>query len=550
MQNETKIQWASLATVVLATSCTQGPTESIERLEPVVESVAVPSAAPSAGSPSAPRTHSRTTPERIVTVAVDETSDRRLSAVENYFDSPEFQRDLERSFVSRGKKEPPLSEDEIDALPKIYELIRDEDYDRALRRIEQEIEDEPTANYWYLAGQIHFQNGRHELAAAAYDNAIELFPNFLDAWSRKAILHMKLTADDRFAELPPDQAGGKAVAFEREQYEEAAEALREVLRLGAVDERTYGFYAMTQLYFEHYMKAEMAFRSALMLSESNSHFEENWKTGLAQTLLRQRRYADAAALLGELLETDPSRADLWLLQGNAYLGTGKTEDAAANFQIADELGGASAAALDLLADIYTNDGLSELATQTYLRAFEEGSRSPSRALRGARLMLQRGEVESVMSLLAGIEASLGDSMSADDTADMLKLKAQVAVRQGDAESNIEILEEILEEIIENNPLDGDALILLGDALGRQAAQLDDDSASDTKLAEAGQAFATAAAIEGFEADALLKHARLLVGRKRYEQAVPLLKASLQANDRENVRAYMKEVERAAKRAAN
>lgn len=481
------------------------------------------------------------------TVSIEQVEEGPASPIESYFDSPEYQRDYERSFIAQGLTEPPLSEDEIEALPEIYELIQNDRKERAFTRIKRELEDEPTANYWHLSAQILVGWERFEEAAAAYENAVELFPDFVSAWKNKALIHLRLTTTNRFTGNDAQDVRTLADEYEQEQYEKAATAFREALRLGAVDEKTYGFYGLTQTYFEQFMKAEMAYRNALMLSAAGSDLELQWKTGLAQTLLRQRRYADAAALVGELLEDDDANPDLWMLQGNAYLGLGNTNDAAQNFQIADELGGASAPALNLLADIFTNDQLSELAVETYLRAFEKGSTSARRALRGARLMVRRGEIEEVEALLGGIDERLGDSIGVEDRAELLKLQAQIAVRKGDAKSNIEILE----QIIEGNPLDGDAFILLGQALGGQAREMEPGPEAERKFAEAEQAFETAAALDGFEAEAKLEHARLLVGgQKRYAEAIPLLKASLQVKDREYVREYLEGVEKAAKRSEN
>ena len=148
-------------------------------------------------------------------------------------------------------------------------------------------------------------------------------------------------------------------------------------------------------------------------------------------------------------------------------------------------------------------------------------------------MTGRGDVDSAQALLDGIEAHFEGELPDANVNEMLKLRAKIAVREGRDEDQVEVLR----EIVARDPLDGDGMILLAQALAR-AEQLD----------EALLHFDTAASIEGFEAEAKLQHARALVGVKRFAEAVPLLKASLQLEDKETVRTYLEGVEKAARRA--
>ena len=171
-----------------------------------------------------------------------------------------------------------------------------------------------------------------------------------------------------------------------------------------------------------------------------------------------------------------------------------------------------------------------------------------------------------------------DSLDRESRADVRRLKSQVAVRRGDSATQVAILREVIDE----DPMDGDALILLGEALGKGARDLramlaEADAAHAAAVADAAEAdqpapdravesdaikslrvqveeayqvLETAAAIEGFEASAKLTHAKVLVSQKRFAEAVPLLKSSLEFEDTENVRRFLEGVEQAAKRAGN
>ena len=94
---------------------------------------------------------------------------------------------------------------------------------------------------------------------------------------------------------------------------------------------------------------------------------------------------------------------------------------------------------------------------------------------------------------------------------------------------------VLEKIVELDPLDGEALILLG----QHAARNDD-------LEKAIFYYERAENLEKFEADAKVRHAQLLVKHGKYDEALPLLRRAQQINPRENVQKYVEQVERIAK----
>lgn len=485
--------------------------------------------------------------------AGDAEEQGRDSQENAYFRTQEFQRDFARSFLSKSEVEPDVDPDDVEELQEIIELILDDDGKngkkaRALKKLERANGKNPGPQFDFLIGQLHFEAGSQlaagvdadeereiEAVAAnaegarvafgdslgAFDKAIERFPAFLRAWEKKALLHFRLAAE------------------EPQQFADASEAFREVLRLGQVDENTFGFLGISLMNQELYLKAETAFRNALMLSSPED--ETKWRLGLANALFRQNRYADASALTQTLINADSSNSSYWLLQGNAFLGMNEVQRAAENFRIADQLGGSTFASLNLLADIYANDGLADLAVDVYLKALTKSDAAPNRGLRGARLLVRSGDLASVKRLLSGIQGHFGDGLDPERLAELRKLQSQVAVREGDGETEIALLR----EIIGDDPMDGDAMILLGEALVRAV----EGELPVERMAESIQLFETAAAIEEFEAKSKLKHAQLLVRQKDYAGAIPLLKSSLQVEDKEAVRNFLESVEKAASRSS-
>ncbi|MBZ0254926.1 tetratricopeptide repeat protein, partial [bacterium] len=125
-----------------------------------------------------------------------------------------------------------------------------------------------------------------------------------------------------------------------------------------------------------------------------------------------------------------------------------------------------------------------------------------------------------------------DKIEDGDRKDILKLRARLAVADGTAEEEVKVLE----EIVKLDPLDGEALILLGQNCNRNG-----------QPEKAIFYYERAANIEEFEADAKVRHAQLLVSQGKYAEALPLLRRAQLVNPRENIQEYLEQVERVAKR---
>jgi tetratricopeptide (TPR) repeat protein len=260
---------------------------------------------------------------------------------------------------------------------------------------------------------------------------------------------------------------------------------------------------------------------------------QDWKLGLARSLFRQARYSDAVAFCGRLIAERPNDTTLWLLQANAYIGLEKPLKAAENYEFVNRLGEATSDSLTMLGDIYVNEKMFGLAVDTYIRGMEKASKGDAeRFVRAAKVMVANGAVDETVRLIKHIEQVHGEHLAVDDRKDLLKLRARLAVAR---ESGDDEEVRVLKEIVELDPLDGEALILLGQHYGR---------ATDTE--RAAFYYERAASIEKFEAEAKLRHAQLLVKQQKYTEALPLLRRAQLLNPRENVQKYLEQVERVAK----
>ncbi len=427
-----------------------------------------------------------------------------LSELElSIFNGPDFQRRFAESYLSEVDIEPRVDEDEVQEMQQVMELIAADDLDAAARMIEERRDGSSSAVYDFTLANIHFQ--REELVPAAnnYELAVGKYPKFRRAWRNLGVIRIR-----------------------QEDFPKAIPALTRVIELGGADAITYGLLGFAYANLEKNLTAESAYRMALLLDPETM----DWKMGLARTLFKQERFADAASLCGNLIAEYPERGDLWLLQANAFIGLEQPLHAAENYELVDRLGQSTAESLNTLGDIYANEGLFELAVDSYTRALAKPGCRPDRAIRAARMMAARNALDATDQVVNAIEASAGSSLETSQRKALLKLHARLAVARGATGEETRALE----EIVALDPLDGEALILLGQH---------HDRAGESE--KAIFYFERAANIESCEADAKVRHAQLLVRQGKYAEALPLLRSAQVVKPRSNIQEYLEQVERVA-----
>jgi tetratricopeptide (TPR) repeat protein len=197
------------------------------------------------------------------------------------------------------------------------------------------------------------------------------------------------------------------------------------------------------------------------------------------------------------------------------------------------MGKSTAESLNMLADIYTNEELFEMAVTSYIRAMEKNPQANAeRSIRAAKVLTARGAFKETNRLLKSIEKIHGSQLSNEDRKDLLKLRARLAVAQGSGDAEEA---KLLEQIVALDPLDGEALILLGQHSNRSG---DTDKAVFY--------YERAESLEKFEADAKVRHAQLLVNKGKYDEALPLLRRAQTVKPREDVQKYLEQIERISK----
>jgi tetratricopeptide (TPR) repeat protein len=437
-----------------------------------------------------------------------------LSRAAEWIDQPEtfwkeasFQKAFMGSYGMRAEIEPRVTVVEKEIMEKVMKLMSEEGgTPKAVALLAKAIKPASSAVFDFTLANIHFQEERLTNALACYQAAVEKFPSFQRAYKNMGLIRIR-----------------------QGDFEKAVDPLTKCIELGVNDGMTYGLLGYAHAMTEQYVSAESAYRLAMMLQPKTL----DWKLGLCRTLFKQQKFGEAIAMCDELSRRDPGKADYLLLQANAYLGLKQPVKAAELYELLDLSGQTPVAALHTLGDIYINEGNIDQAADAYGRALARDSNPDiSRQLRNVEVLTSRSAYTSAAALLKKVTEHAGQEMSEDLRKRSLKLEARLAAARNEAG---EEQARILEELVRLDPLDGDALILLGQYHAANNAE------------KAIFYFERAEGIEKFEADARLRHAQILVKNGKYQEALPLLKRALEIKPRDDVQRYAEQVERAARR---
>lgn len=446
------------------------------------------------------------------------------------WNDPAFVEAFIGSYEPLAEAEPKIKDkDEIELIQNLRELLT-ANPSAAAASLEQQISDDNSAVIFYILANLQLQSGELEKAAENYEKAIQKFENYRRAHKNLALVYLQLQETDK-----------------------AAKHIHKALELGEKDGRMYGLLGFIYLNKENYLAAETAYREAILQQPE----VQDWKLGLARSLLGMEQYAEANALFETLIIENPDKPDYWMLQVNTLLGLGQPERAVSNLEILRRMGKAKPPSIKLLGDIYMNMQMQDLAIDAYdeLIANDNSGAYMDAALRIGQMLVQLQDYDRALTMLQKVENAY-DNIEGDKQLKVLNLKAKIARVQGDRDLAIETLE----TIIKRDGLNGDALIELAslylddvdfskineavDPEDADAVKENDRNTMNYLLAV--EKYEMAAKIQGFEYKALVRHAQMLVKKKDYKGAVPLLKQALEYRDDPRIAQFLERVERAAR----
>jgi len=416
---------------------------------------------------------------------------------------PEFQKRFTASYGVLEDREPELQELEISLLEKIGPMV-EENPEFAKSMLEGMLGEETpaSASFNFILANLYFNGGAYDDALDEYNRAIEKFPTFRRAWKNLGMLKTRLA-----------------------DYEGGMKALVRCIELGDTSPDTYGSAAYCHLRVGNLMAAELAYNAAVVLDPNNIE----WIEGKAQALMMAKRYSEALPLLEELIRRNPNKNAYRAFQANVFVETEQYLKAAQIFEMIDAFGESTMDMRLQLANIYSLQGMYGLAVDTFLEADRDDLvQRISEVLMSVRFLVEQEEVEEARRLFAKV-GGLDPLWRMDDRTRFLLLQATFAKHDG----NAELVESKLVEALENDPINGEVLVLLGSLHSQR-----EDNAKAMYYYE--RAFKS----ENYEYDALILASQTLIDEKRFAESLDLLQRALLKEPSTELRSLISQVKQA------
>lgn len=453
----------------------------------------------------------------------------RIIPPANLFRDPAFIKDFVGSYGFLSDVEPKVSIDEQAALTTIRDLFEKSQFAQAEQEIIRFIKEteNPTDSkkqpaeispaMIFVLGNLYFQADRTDEARRAFLEAIKRFPRFRRAHTNLAFLYIS-----------------------KNQTNEALPLLQKSIELGETTARVYGMLGYCHLVKKNAVAAENAYRQAYLL-DANSR---DWKLGLSQSLLAQDKFAEAASLLGSLIEENPNDKQLWLQQTNAYLGMDRKDDAAINLEILRLKGLADEANLNLLGNLYMDRSEPQLALFAYMAAMDKATTlDVPRALKSAKILTDYGFPDKASTFVQKIRSKLGPTVPVGQKTMLLLTEVRIA----QAAKKPESVERLLNELTQIDPTNAEVLLELAKHFDQLAKDEEDEGKRGHLVQNARTNYQLAVRTPTVAYQANLGLGQMYVREKRYVEALPLLEAALNLKKSESLDQYTSRVRRAADR---
>lgn len=423
---------------------------------------------------------------------------------ESSWSNPDFVKRFLGSYGTLTNKEPQITTDEAELFQEIGRLMNANDSQGAIVALRNAATAEASAAIDYTLGNVLLQGGDYDAGIKAYETAIRKFPNFLRAYKNSGLAYLQL-----------------------QNYEKGAEFLVKSIELGNQEGDNFGLLGYCYLNMGMNDAALDAYRLAGVMSPKN----KDWQVGKATALQRMGLNEEALAKFDELIMKYPNTKAFYTAAANASISLQKELQAARYLELLRRNKKADASVLMLLGDIYLNQKLYGLATDVYAEALPKaGRKDGDRFVRFTRGLVAQGVYDYASDFLNTIDASTY-SLADEQKQKLLNLRSQIALASGDSKAAVASLE----KVIEADPLNGEALILLGEFYY-------DSEDFETALFY----FERAQKIEKHQVNGFIQAARVKVSQSQFIEAINLLQQAQAIKKQAHIENYLDAVRNALK----
>ena len=426
---------------------------------------------------------------------------------ENSWNNPDFVKRFLGSYGVLSGKEPEITSEDAELFRGIGERLNANDMQGAISLLNESIGPDKSAALDYTLGNIYLQNGDYAAGVKAYEGAIRKFPNFLRAYKNTGLAYIQM-----------------------QNYEKGAEFIVKSVELGNQEGDSFGLLGYCYLNMGRNEAALDAYRLAGILAPNN----KDWQIGKATALQRVGQYEEAIAKFDELIAKFPSNKTFYTAAANACLSLRDEQRAARYLELIRRGNNRDAQVLMLLGDIYLNQNLIPLAVGVYEDVLSIASSGDSeRILRFARGLVAMGKYADAGAFIEQIQSSRL-SLGSEQQKQILNLRSQIALAEGKSEEAVASLK----QLIETDPLNGEALILLGEFYYNTGD-------NETALFY----FERAQKIPSHQVEALIQSARVKVAQRQFADAIDLLQQAQAIKSQPYVEEYLEAIRNALKASA-
>jgi tetratricopeptide (TPR) repeat protein len=416
--------------------------------------------------------------------------------------SPSFRRRFMASHGVNEAIEPKLTVKDRPLQKAIIPLIKT-DPRRAIQLIEADLKPDSNPAFLNILGNLYYQLNDYQNAERYLQKALGEFPSLRRSWRTLALSYVQ-----------------------RDLMDLAIEPLLKVIKLGGGDAQSYGLLAYSYLNTQKYESALAAYRMARMFDPESFDF----RRGQAICLLKTEQLRSAIALFDELIVEKPEEPSFWLAQANAFLTMQQPDKAIANLQMVADSGNSTWESLTMLGDLYLNHNVPKLAMESYSLAFHQHPpRKPSQVVRPLNYLVNRKLYKEAREFYQLIAPKITAELDPESQRRVNIAKARIEMSIGDPEKALNILTHTVEE----NPLDGATLMLLGDYY-RDTGQFE----------ESEYFFERATSVREFAVDAFVALGQLEVDRGNLKAALLPLRKAEELETRPSLQRYVESIERA------
>jgi len=332
------------------------------------------------------------------------------------------------------------------------DAVNRQDFDTAAQDYQDYLAKKPDdASVHYNLGYTYTALERPDDAKAEYEKAIALDPQMEPAYRN---LGMTLLAKDpraaidpleRATELQPQDARAKwllGTALERSgKLGPAIEQFEAARKLDDRDVRISASWAYALLSAGRFAEAEAAYRATLDLDPEGATLRQA-HLGLANSLVGQKKLAEAVPELASYLELAPNDTAARIERASALVDLGKDDDALAELDRAAAAGPETLAALKLRSQIYWEKKRYDEALPVLEKAVALAPRDPNIADRLGRVYLEKKDYPNAVHWLVAayeLNPTANDLLSEVVEAEYLNKNYAVALSALDALSKREEL---------------------------------------------------------------------------------------------------------------